>query len=354
VAAAAILLAPAAASAQVTIDNDLPIATLGHWSVDVLNAGDSTTGRITANRFASMDTVQQVDIIFAYTAYIDVGNNGGGVTLITTTTVAAALSGDDEVTSSGSFVGANGNTINWSAVTSIPASSPIMTTVFTFTAATGTLGVLRFLEYLDEDVQGTSDDVLFVQGAAASNDLELFTVDNAEVFGVSHGGAYTGAQGLAGATFAGWAADQFPDLRNAILVLGAMVSPTGVVDTTDLPPIVHPVVGPAFGPDDITSVLAWDVDPAATTATILTTLGGVPEPPQPGTATPTATGGAPATATPTATATATSTVTSTPNATVEPAAPEIPTLSSGGAVALALLLLAMAIVYLGLVRRGAG
>jgi len=38
----------------------------------------------------------------------------------------------------------------------------------------------------------------------------------------------------------------------------------------------HPVVGAGNGPVDVVSVVAWDVIPAATSATILTTLGGVP------------------------------------------------------------------------------
>ncbi len=41
--------------------------------------------------------------------------------------------------------------------------------------------------------------------------------------------------------------------------------------------IVHPVVGASFGPVDVVSVVAWGVDPDATSATIITTLGGVPD-----------------------------------------------------------------------------
>jgi len=54
---------------------------------------------------------------------------------------------------------------------------------------------------------------------------------------------------------------------------GQPVAPQGVI--TNLPSFQHPVVGPAYGPADIVSVLAWDVDPNATSATIVTTLGGV-------------------------------------------------------------------------------
>ena len=60
----------------------------GHWAIDVLDAGDSTNGRLTANRLASMDTVQAVDIVFEYNAFVDAGNNGGAVRLNSLATVS--------------------------------------------------------------------------------------------------------------------------------------------------------------------------------------------------------------------------------------------------------------------------
>ena len=39
----------------------------------------------------------------------------------------------------------------------------------------------------------------------------------------------------------------------------------------------HPIVGSGYGPEDIVSVLSWTVDPDATSAAIITTLGGVPD-----------------------------------------------------------------------------
>ena len=53
------------------------------------------------------------------------------------------------------------------------------------------------------------------------------------------------------------------------------VSPSGVKN--NLLPYGHPDVGASFGPADIVSVLAWDVLGEATSATIVTTLGGVPD-----------------------------------------------------------------------------
>jgi hypothetical protein len=255
------------------INNDIAAGTLGHFEVDVTPGGQSTTGFITGT--GTISGLVTTEVIFGYTSYVDIGS--GGFSLGGTTGAAGAISGDDEYTSSGSFVGSGGNTIEWEVVSSIASGAADMINAITFTAATGTLGTLQFSQYLDEDVLGVSDDVLFVRGSVAGGDLELFTVDDDEEIGISHGGSYSAAQGLSGATFDGWAADEFADLRSAITGGTATYSPTGVVDLGSLPAFVHPTFGAAFGPEDITSALAWTVDPGARTATILTSLGGVPD-----------------------------------------------------------------------------
>ena len=119
------------------------------------------------------------------------------------------------------------------------------------------------------------------------------------------------ARASQGASFAGWAADEFSDLRTALFGAGAPVSFAGTIDTASLVPHVHPVVGSAYGPTDITSTLAWNLDPAATSATIITTLGGVPTAPAP-----------------------------------DATAPEIPTLSGVGIVLFALALVTIALARL--------
>lgn len=136
------------------------------------------------------------------------------------------------------------------------------------------LGPLRFLQYLDEDVQGAGDDVFLPVGTAAGNDLELFTFDNTDVYGLSHSGALLPGTELLNAAFAGWAADRFNNMRPLITGAGQPVSPDGVI--TNLLALQHPQLGPVFGPADIVSVLAWDVDPNAASAVITTSLGGIP------------------------------------------------------------------------------
>jgi hypothetical protein len=250
------------------IDNDLTSGTVGYLSVDVDTGGQTTL--LNATLDGEVSGVQTDNIVFEYSSYVDVGAAGGGVKLSGT---APASVGDDAVSSSGSFTGDSGNTINWTVTSSIPNGGSLMTNVFEFTAATGSLGAIRLFQYLDEDVFGVSDDVFFTRGTGVSGDLELFTVDDDEKVGLSHGGAYSVAQGLINSEFAGWAANVFDSMRPAITGTGQAVSLTGINAIGSS--YQDPQLGLVYGPVDVVSVLAWDVDPEANTATIITTLGGV-------------------------------------------------------------------------------
>jgi hypothetical protein len=244
--------------------------------VDVTPGGETRTAFVTAARLASND-IFTTDVVFDYSSLVDPGNDGLGFSLSDSDTVtgpSADPNNPNAVTSSGSFFGINQNVISWTAVSSIALGAQVMTTTYTFTAETGVLGPLRFLQYLDEDVQGVGDDVFFSTGLAGSGDLQLFTFDNTDVYGLSHAGSLLPGTGLQNASFAGWAADHFDNMRPRITGSGQSVSPTGVI--TNLQGFQHPQLGPVFGPADIVSVLAWDVDPNAASAVITTSLGGIP------------------------------------------------------------------------------
>ena len=216
--------------------------------------------------------------MFDYFSYVDPGAPGGGFQLSSFQANGSVPVPDpgnpNIVTSNGSFTGFNQNQILWTAVSSIAPSGQVMNTRFTFTANGGLLGPLRFLQYLDEDVQGAGDDVFLSVGTAASGDLELFTFDNTDVYGLSHSGALLPGSDLQSASFTGWAADRFNNMKPLIEGVGQPVSPTGVI--TNLLGLQHPQLGSVLGPADIVSVLAWDVDPNAASAVITTSLGGIP------------------------------------------------------------------------------
>lgn len=259
-------------SHAVLIQNGIPEGTLGHFSVDVLTGGETVEGFVTAERFASQDIVTS-EVIFDYLSFVDPGTDGQGFRLFGSDPVPDPFN-PNIVTSTGLFPAVNGNTIVWTATSTIVAGTQAMVTRYTFTTDNGgPLGPLRFLQYLDEDVESFGDDVFISLGTATEGNLSLFTRDDTEVYGVRQSGATGPAFGLVSSAFAGWAAGQYPLMLDRIQSEGQVVSVGGFIDDA-LPSFVHPQLGPVFGPRDITSVLAWDVAPNANSATIFTILGG--------------------------------------------------------------------------------
>lgn len=258
-------------AAQVTIDNGVPVGTAGRIETTILGGGETQSYVITAGRLDGSVTTQ--DVMFDYAGYIDSGGRRGPSRIIDTTSTPPNLETDGTVTSSGSFLGQAGNTISWTAVTELANGSDTLLTTLTFTAQTGTLGLLRYTQYMDEDIEDETDDLIVPSGAASSGDLEVLTLDGPQVYGVGQGGATIATQGLVNASFVGWAAGVYDQTRLFIQAGLLTVSPAGVID---LPPTTHPVIGAAFGPEDVASAFVWLADPSATTATIVTTVGGSP------------------------------------------------------------------------------
>ena len=106
----------------IVIDNDIVPGTLGWFQVGVRDAGDTNCGFVTAE-IADSSLITE-DVIFDWFNYIEDDENV--FRLGDTTTSGPSLTGDDEVTSSGRFLGSNGNMIEWTAVSSIPPGAIVM------------------------------------------------------------------------------------------------------------------------------------------------------------------------------------------------------------------------------------
>ncbi len=264
---AALLLTSGAANA-IVIDNGIASGTLRSWSVDVDGGGQTRTANITALR-ADNNTLVSSEVVFDYFTYLKIGNTG----IQLPTSGEALVSGS--VQSSGTVTGINGNDIAWSVVSSIAPNSTILTNTFEF-SSTSALGSLALFQYLDEDVDGVSDDVFFTRGSFAGNDLQLFTIDNEQGYGVSHSGAFNSSQGLVNSSFSGWAVDNYNDMKSRLNAGTQSVSVNGLFEA-GVSPTTNAFVGAAFGPVDIVSVLAWTIDANANSARIVTTLGGIPD-----------------------------------------------------------------------------
>jgi uncharacterized protein YdeI (BOF family) len=77
---------------------------------------------------------------------------------------------------------------------------------------------------------------------------------------------------LVNATYQGFAADQYNDLQTAIQGAGTTYSVNGNINLTNLPQTSDPNLGTIYGLADVTTAMAWAVNPTATSATITTFL----------------------------------------------------------------------------------
>jgi hypothetical protein len=272
------VLAASVTSASVDINNGIAPEALGHFRVTLDDGGETRNVYVTAEKASDGGLIED-EIVYDYYTYIDLGE-GNSVLRLGNTTVSepVAMDGSGNAVSRGTFTGSNGNEIAWEAVSWIIPGEVTMQTRYHFQATSGTLGELTLHQYLDEDVNSSvSDDFLLRTGSADARDLQLFTLDGPERYGISHSGAFSRGQGLVNAEFIGWAADEYSDLKSRIQGGTVEVSRTGIINTTSLPAFIDDQFGQVFGPEDVTSTLSWKVAAGATEAYILTSLGGVPE-----------------------------------------------------------------------------
>jgi hypothetical protein len=256
------------------IDNDTNAFTVGHFEVQPEAGGSIHNSGVTAQGNAS-GLMFNEDFIADFLNYIDVGSDGGAIDLASTTVLTPpTLVAPDLVRSNGTFMGANG-LVNWTVDVTINDVQEIVSSTIRFDSALP-LGNLRFVNYLNQDIGQLSDDLLYQVGTPGQADFRLYTLDNAERVGFSQGGLYQAGPGLDNATYDGWAADRWSELQTAITGPGTSYSILGNIDAGDLPPRVDPVLGIVRGLADVTTAMAWTVDPAATTATITTLLEVVP------------------------------------------------------------------------------
>ncbi len=273
----------------VTIDNGLPRDTIGFFEVEVECAGDSET----ANLLPEEREID--DILFDLLSFYE--TTDGVFRLAETATLGPELTPENEVMSWGEFTGSGGQTIFWTAISTIPPGEQNFNTDYIFdcpSCDTDFGGLLRFHSYLDEDVPPFfSNCLLFTRGSVGTGDLQLFTFDSVFGYGISHGGAF--GSDLVGATFDGWAADEYSDLLDVLEGGDAPpVSLAGIIDTESLPLGFDPELGMVYGPEDITTVMSYTLDgivsleplsvnllpavfaggPSGVTATVSTGLGG--------------------------------------------------------------------------------
>jgi len=252
------------------IDNDVDPSIAGSFQTTVGDGNEVTTSLLT---FEELDgTLTTGDLVFDYETYVRVGDTTTNLAN-TTITQAATLIADDIVESRGSFAGPNG-LVNWIAQSRFEDGIATFLSSLELEAADGTtLGDIQVISYLDEDINGVGDDFLTTTGTPGEADFRAFTLDGPNRIGFSHGGFFSNdGTNQNNATFAGFAADQFPQLRTAIQGSTQEFSIDGTIDLTDLPPLADPEFSPAFGPNDVTTAFAWNTVASATSSTVTSFL----------------------------------------------------------------------------------
>ncbi len=277
----------------VRIDNNVDVNVVGHFELEPQAGGGASlitwvppavigpTGPFGPDGVTAQGNTQlflNQSFVFDYLNFVDVGADGQAVELSATTiTTPPTLVAPDEVISEGTFQGANG-LVSWRARSYFVSGVPTLYNEISFSSSS-TLGDLRFINYLDEDVLLFTDDLLYLRGQPGEPGFEAYTLDDAERIGFSQGGSYVPGPELVNATFDGWAADAFPDLQIDLLTAGTTYTPAGNIDTTSLTPFVDPSLGQVYGLEDVTTAFAWSVDPNANTATVRTFLNLIPQDP---------------------------------------------------------------------------
>lgn len=252
------------------IDNDVATDIAGSFEVTVGDGNGVFSSQLTYEQLD--DSLATGDLVFNYTTYVQVGDTITSLAF-TTITQEATLISDDVVESRGSFDGPNGQ-VNWIAESRFEDGIATFLSSLELEAETGTtLGDIQIISYLDEDIQGVSDDFLTTTGTPGEEDFRAFTLDGPNRVGFSHGGFYTDdGTNQINATYNGWAADQYFELRSAIEGNTQAFSINGTIDLTDLPVLSDPDFFPAFGTNDVATAFAWNTVATETSSTITSFL----------------------------------------------------------------------------------
>lgn len=156
-----------------TIDNDVDINTPGYFEATILAGNEVSFGGsgVTVRDVARNVTLVNQNYVFQYSTYIAVPS---GVLNLAATTVTQAptLIADDTVESRGTFAGPGG-TVNWVATSTFLNGVTRLFTKLELDGGTAALGDVRIISYLDEDVEGISDDILVTDGTPVRPISEL-------------------------------------------------------------------------------------------------------------------------------------------------------------------------------------
>lgn len=255
----------------VVIGNGLATSVVGFFSADVQNGGLVQTAPGTYQG-QSGTIFPNVDFVYHYSGYIETTTSPASQLASTSIDSPVALTGPNSTSSSGHFTGSLGNQINWTVSSSLLPNSTELVSTTTFAATSGTLGSLRFSNYLDEDVFSAGNDLLNPRGTPGQNSFVIGYLDSVERVGFGEAGILEAGPGLVNATYDGWAGGTYSDVLARIGNKTQTYSSAGVIGDGLAPGVVDPALGTIYGPADVGSAMSWVITPTATSAVITTKL----------------------------------------------------------------------------------
>ncbi|QDT08766.1 dockerin type I domain-containing protein [Planctomycetes bacterium K23_9] len=251
-----------------TINNDVDPATPGYFEATLQDGHLTNNAGVTVVDANTGQTLVNQNYFFDFATYIIVNNV---VTRLNATTITqpVTLIADDVVESRGTFAGPNGE-VTWIAQTSFRDGVPVMFSGLDLEAAAGTtLGDVQIVNFFHPDIGFPGFENVFPCGDPGTPDFRATTYQVDQQFGFAHGGYYENdGTNQENASYIGWAADIFTDLETQIAANTQTYSLAGDIDLTSLPAVVDPAFGSVFGPGDVNTAFAWQVDPSATTSTV--------------------------------------------------------------------------------------
>ena len=256
------------------IDNDVLTSSPGAFAAQPTAGGDASASSVTVQSQNAILLNQ--DFIGQFLNYVDVGRDGQAVNLANTNiTLPPTLIANDAVASEGNFVVGqtveDQQTIEWRVETSFENGNPTLFNKVTF-SSDEPLGSIRLINMFDGDILGNGGDLLLPRGEIGTSDFRAFTLDDQHRIGFGHGGILEKGPDFQNSTFAGWSSDLAADLTADILGPGGAYSVGGNIDQIDLLQDDDPDLGQVYGPADVGTAFAWDVNASATEATMTSFL----------------------------------------------------------------------------------
>lgn len=279
-----------------TIDNDVANNVLGYFAANNVASGASiATVNITGNdKVAPVQPLANQNINFLYETIVDVDDAAfGGAHLAPQLLsasqiefVAQPVAGDpDRVRSSGflnlfnTVLRPNDRLLRWEADTFFLDNRAVMYTTIRFSTVDGrSIGdrrgtlispTVRVINRLDFNIGVAIDDVLYSQGLPGERDFRAIVLDRGTRVGFAHGGVYTeDGVNQVNASYAGWAAEPNAAFLNAANFENQGFTPAGVFQLADAPDPVFVNSSGAFGPGDLATAFAWQLNAQSNAATV--------------------------------------------------------------------------------------